>query len=89
MAEDKFKAEFERLLKKHGNIMALLAILDADIGVRRELEILNEIPFLMRKSVDVEETRERLQKHLAETKQDIWGMVDILIKQAVSQAHDG
>lgn len=81
MVKDKYEIELDRLLKKHGLIITLLQILDADINVRRELERLNDISFQMRPSVEVERTREKWQRHLREVKQDIKGMVVIIAKQ--------
>lgn len=78
---DKFREEFNRLLKKHSLIVSLLYLLDGDIDIRRQLEELNAIPFTMRRSIRVEEERSKLQVHLKEVKQDLDGMIAILIKQ--------
>ena len=77
---DKYEAEFERLMKKHGLIITLLNVLDMDIEVRRELEQVNEMPFHVRPSLEVERTREKWQKHLQEVKRDIWGMLKIMLR---------
>ncbi|MCB8942533.1 MAG: hypothetical protein H6658_02035 [Ardenticatenaceae bacterium] len=77
---NKYKIELERLLKKHGLLVGLLNVIDTDISIRRELEQINDIPFPLRKSVEVERTREQLQHHLAEVKEDILGMIDIIRK---------
>jgi hypothetical protein len=85
MADNKFIQEFKRLLKKHGLIVALLNVLDADIIIRRELERVNNISFTMRPSVDVEKTREKWQRELAATKDEIDGMLTIIQKQAARE----
>lgn len=77
---DKYQDEFNRLLKRYARIVALLNVMDADINIRREIERDNDLPFVMRSSIQVEEARGKWQRELAKTKQDIFGIVQIMIK---------
>ena len=47
--------------------------------------MVNDIPIQMRKSVEIEHVREKLQAHLVEVKQDIQGMIQIIVKQLIQE----
>jgi hypothetical protein len=82
MAKDKFKEEFERLLRQHGRIIALLYLVDANVHIRQELEHENNLPHTMKRSVEVERSREKLQKDLATVKQSIEDIMILMTKYA-------
>ena len=81
MAENKFEAELNRLIKKRGLIIALLHVMDMEINIKHELEHIDAIQFPYRSSVQSAQIREKWQQDLAATKEDISGMLKILDKQ--------
>lgn len=80
--DNKAVREFNRLLEKHGWVMAKLNIIDADIVVQRNLELLNDIPFLIRPSIDMERQRENWQQELEATRASIGAVIEVIEKQS-------
>lgn len=89
VTRSKFFKEFNRLQIKTARIVALLNLLDADIKVRRDIERDNDVPFAMRKSIEVEETREKWQKHLVETRKDILLSFYLVVKDVADKTKPG
>jgi len=69
------RAYLWQLIKEREAIVALLHVLDLDIGLRRKLEELRKSPFGERRSVDVERARESLQDDLDR----LHGLIDAAI----------
>lgn len=77
---DKYEKEYKRLLKKYGLIIAKLNVIDADIVIQRDLEKLNDIPFLIRQSVEMERQREKWQIELRKVKVNLLDMIKLMGK---------
>lgn len=79
---NKVAKEFNRLLKKHGLIIAKLHIIDAEIVIQRDLERLNDIPFQIRPSIEMEKRREEWQGQLEVTKAALGAVIEVIEKRA-------
>ena len=76
------RAYLWQLIKEREAIVALLHVLDLDIGLRRKLEELRRSPFGEKRSVDVERAREALQDDLARLHGLIDAAIDLIAKGA-------
>lgn len=69
------RKELERLIKVYACLYALEHLQTENIEVRRDLEKLEAVVFVKRKSVDVEDSRSRVMDH----KRQVWDEIGVLI----------
>ena len=72
-----------QLIREREAVVALLHVLDLDIGLRRKLEELRKSPFEAKRSVDVERARADLQGDMSRLKHEIDQAILLIARHGV------
>jgi len=72
---DQQRKELMRLIKVYACLYALEHVQTGNIEIRRDLEKLESVVFIKRKSIDVEDSRARAMDH----REQVWKDIDVMI----------
>ncbi len=85
MKREKHRKELLRQIEVYAWVTALLEVQTPNVNIRRQLESLgiDAVPYIKRKSIDVEVSREAAQRLQQETMNEIQVLIDLIGREVI------